>query len=116
MGRWSRGEVHRVLAVASVTPGVARPQAQDDDFAFPAGVQYPLGHVHGKLAHRLHFGAGLAVVQDEPEIRRPAVEPRRLVLLGYPLPVEVRRPAGPQMARKVTPSYSVMPRGDGVHL
>ena len=77
---------------------MARPQAQDDDFAFPAGVQYPLGHVHGKLAHRLDFGAGLAVAQDEPEIGRPAVEPRRLVLPGDPLPVEVRRPAGLQVA------------------
>ena len=97
--------------------GVARPQAQDDDFAFPAGVQYPLGHVHGKLAHRLDFGAGLAVVQDEPEIGRPAVEPRPARTPGRsPCRSKYAARRASSWLRKVTPPYSVMPRGDGVHL
>ena len=47
---------------------------------------------------------GLTSAQASPSPRTsrksgvPAVEPRRLVLPGDPLPVEVRRPAGLQVA------------------
>ena len=96
----SSANIHRTpAAVALVTPGVARLQAQYEDVATATGVQYPLGHVHGKLAHGLYLGVGLHdVVQDEPEVGGPAVEPSRLVLPGDPLLIEVRRPPRLQLA------------------
>ena len=76
----SCGEVRRPPPVPLVTPGVVRAAAQDEDVAITAGVQYPLGHVHGKLGDRLDLGVGLHAVQRQPEIERPLVELYRLVL------------------------------------
>ena len=87
--RFSCGQVHRGPAVAPVAPGVARLPAQDEYVARPAGVQHPLGHLHGELAHGLDLGVGFAVVQYEPEVGGPAAEPDRLVLPGNPALVEV---------------------------
>ena len=91
-------QIHCAPTVAIVAPGVLRAPAQDEHVATAAGVQHPLGHVHGKLAHRLDLGVGFTVVQDHPEIGCPAVEKNRLVFPRNAPPVEVRRPPCLQLA------------------
>ena len=64
----------------------------------PAGSKYPLGHVQGKLRHRFDRGVCLYAVQNQPEVGCPAVELNGLVFPGNPALIEVRCPAGFQLA------------------